>query len=114
MPLEEANLPTRPNICCGYPTDAGESLSSIAEEKKEEGEEEERRNPRAGDIAICLNCGTWLVYLNGQNVTRLAHPRDLAVLDLKDLRWLKKLRKYIRQRGRFWPKKRGGERFSPN
>jgi hypothetical protein len=107
--MQEPNLPEKPNICCGYPTDTGESISSLLDE-----EEEGMSNPRAGDIAICLNCGTWLVYMNGENVMRLAQLRDLAVLDLENLRRLKKLRKYIRRRGRFWPKKRAGERFSPN
>jgi hypothetical protein len=106
--VQESNLPIKPNICCGYPTDAGESLSSVV------GEEEESVNPRVGDIAICLNCGTWLVYMNEENVTRLAQSRDLALLDLELLKSLKKVRKYIRHRGRFWPRKRSGQRFSPN
>jgi hypothetical protein len=107
--LQEPNLPEKPNICCGYPTDTGESLSYLAGE-----DNDELANPRAGDIALCLNCGAFLAYLNEQNVMRLAQSRDLAALDLEQLRRLKKLRKYIRQRGRVWPRKRGGKRFYPN
>jgi hypothetical protein len=103
--MQEANLPTKPNICCGYPTNAAECVLK---------EPEEDDVARAGDLGICLNCGTWLVYLNEQNDTCLAGARDLAALDLEELRRFKKVRKYIRRRGRIWPKKKAGARFSPN
>src|SRR5690348_13216624 len=106
--LEEPNLPTKPNICCGYPTNAGEDPASIF------GKNEKDTNPQAGDIAICLNCGTPLVYMNEQNVTRLAGALDLAELGLETLKRLKKARKYIRRRGRIWPRKRAGQRFHPS
>ena len=105
--LEEPNLPIKPNICCGYPTDAAESFNSIVEE-------EETRNPRAGDFVVCLNCGTLLVYINEKNDMRFAQARDNALLTPGELKRLKKIRKYIRQRGRIWPRKRSGHRASPN
>jgi hypothetical protein len=107
--LEESNLPTKPNICCGYPTDSGESLSSLMEE-----EEEETVNPRVGDLAVCLNCGAFLVYMNEQNDMRFARALDLADLSPENLKRFKKARKFIRQRGRFWPRKRAGQRFHPS
>jgi hypothetical protein len=105
--LDKPNLPLKPNICCGYPTDTGESFGSIL------GEEEDP-NPNAGDIAICLNCGAYLVYRDEENGTRLANLQDLIGLSDKRRNQLKKTRRYIRGRGRIWPKKKGGERFSPN
>jgi hypothetical protein len=105
--LEGPNLPTKPNICCGYPTNSGENFSSLTEE-------EETVNPRVGDLAVCLNCGAFLVYMNEQNTMRFAQARDLAGLDPADLKRFKKARKFIRQRGRFWPRKRGGQRFHPS
>jgi len=106
--LEEPNLPERPNICCGYPTDAAETLTSLMEE------DGECPNPREGDLVVCFNCGTLLVYMNEQNETRLARLLDTADLTPEALKRLKKARKYIRQRGRIWPRKRAGSRFSPN
>ena len=105
--LEESNLPTKPNICCGYPTDCGENLASILGE-------EEAIDPGVGDLVVCLNCGTFLVYMNEKNDTRFAKPLDLADLTPEDLKRIKKVRKYIRFRGRFWPRKRGGQRIHPN
>jgi hypothetical protein len=71
-------------------------------------------DPHAGDVAICLNCGTYLVYLTEENDCRLAELKDLIPLRDKQRKQLKKARKYIRRRGRIWPKKAAGERFSPN
>ena len=103
--MQEPNLPTKPNICCGYPSNAAECVS------KEPWEDDVAR---AGDLGICLNCGAWLVYLNEENDTCLARPLDLAGLEPEELRRFKKVRKYIRRRGRIWPRKKAGSRFGPN
>ena len=105
--LEESNLPTKPNICCGYPTDSGENITSLLGE-------EAAVNPRVGDLAVCLNCGAFLVYMNERNDMRFAQVRDLAELSPENLKRFKKARKFIRGRGRFWPKKRSGQRFHPS
>jgi hypothetical protein len=88
--------------------DAGESFATML------GETELDPDPHAGDVAICLNCGTLLVYLDEENNTRLAQLQDLIPLRDKRRKQLKKAQKYVRRRGRIWPKKIGGERFSPN
>jgi hypothetical protein len=105
--LPQPNLPTKPNICCGYPTDSGENITSLLEEG-------EAFNPRVGDLAVCLNCGAFLVYMSERNTMRFAQVRDLAELSAENLKRFKKARKFIRQRGRFWPKKRSGQRFHPS
>ena len=106
--MDKPNLPLKPSICCGYPTDAGESFSTML------GEVELDPEPHAGDVAICLNCGAYLVYLDEENNSRLAELLDLKLISDKRRLQLRKAKKYIRRRGRIWPKKKGGERFSPN
>jgi hypothetical protein len=106
--MDKPNLPIRASICCGYPVDAGESFDAML------GEYEDDPDPHAGDVAICLNCGTYLVYLDEENNVRLAQLQDITKLSDKKQKQLKKARKYVRRRGRFWPRKTGGERFSPN
>ena len=108
--MDKPNLPLKPNVCCGYPVDTGESFDSVLGEVKYEPDPD----PNVGDLAICLNCGTYLVYTTEENDTRLAELRDLIGLSDKRRKQLKKVRKYLRARGRIWPKKKGGERFSPN
>jgi len=78
------------------------------------GETELDPDPHPGDVAICLNCGTYLVYLDEENNARLAELFDLKQLSDKRRNQLKKAGRYIRRRGRIWPRKKGGERFSPN
>jgi hypothetical protein len=78
------------------------------------GEIELDPDPHAGDVALCLNCGTLLVYLDEENNARLAELIDLIPLSDKRRKQLKKAQRHVRRRGRIWPKKRGGERFSPN
>jgi hypothetical protein len=106
--MDKPNLPLRPSICCGYPVDAGESFATML------GEMELDPDPHAGDIGICLNCGAYLVYLDDANNCRFAQLLDLNLLSDKRRRQLKKARKYVQKRGRIWPDKKGGERFSPN
>jgi hypothetical protein len=110
MSLSGPNLPLKPNVCCGYPVDAGESFASALGEVDYEPDPD----PHAGDIGLCLNCGTYLVYLDDHNNCRLAELQDLIGLTDKRRLQLKKARRYVRKRGRFWPKKKAGERFSPN
>jgi hypothetical protein len=104
--MDKPNLPLKPNVCCGYPVNAGESFTSLF------GEYEPDPTPRAGDLAICLNCGTYLVYTSEENDARLAERQDLIGLSDKRRLQLKKAQKYLRRRGRIWPRKKGGERFS--
>ena len=108
--IEKSNLPNKPNACCGYPTDAGENFATLLGEI----EFDPDPNPNAGDISICLNCGTCLVYLDEKNNTRLAELWDLNQVSDKRRKQLKKAQKYLRRRGRIWPRKKAGERFSPN
>jgi len=84
---EGPNLPRKANACCGFETDVGESQG------------EPGAQPRRGDIAICLNCGAWLVYRNSENDTKLARAREIYGLEPRDMELLVELRKFIRARG---------------
>ena len=79
------------NPCCGYITDASDSLPNFKTE-----------TPSMGDIAVCLNCGAILVYKDGlRNITQLARPEDLKALDLAQCRYIARAQRYIRARGIF-------------
>ena len=106
--MDKPNLPAKASICCGYPTDTGESFGTML------GEIELDPDPHTGDVGLCLNCGAYLVYLDEENTKRLAELRDLLGISDKRRKQLKKAKRYIRNRGRIWPKKKGGARFSPN
>jgi hypothetical protein len=106
--MDKPNLPLRPSVCCGYPVDAGETFDHML------GETGLNDDPHAGDVGICLNCGTYVVYLDEENNARLAELRDITQLSDKRQKQLKKAQRYVRRRGRIWPEKKGGERFSPN
>lgn len=82
---EGPNVRRKANACCGYETEVGESQG------------EPGAQPRRGDIAICLNCGAWLVYRNSE--TKLARAREIYGLEPGDMERLVEMRKFIRARG---------------
>ena len=68
--------------------DAGESFATMLDELELD------PDPHAGDVAICLNCGAYLVYLDEENNCRFAQLLDLHRIPERRLKQLKKARKY--------------------
>lgn len=90
----EPNLELGLNPCCGYLTDSVDSLPDFKDEL-----------PNLGDVSVCLNCGTLLVYTKAgtANLTRLATRKDIEPFNAKQRRILRKVQKIIFRRGRFRP-----------
>ena len=91
---EEPNLEPGINPCCGYITNSCDTLPDFGDSL-----------PNVGDINLCLNCGTILIYTKAgtSNVTRLATRRDLESLNAHQRRILSKTQKYIFRRGPIYP-----------
>lgn len=80
------------NPCCGYVVTVDTDVDNLIDPSTE------AVNPKPTDIAICLNCGSTLVY--GDDLkTRLATPKELYELAQEDLSNLMKVRAYIKERG---------------
>jgi hypothetical protein len=87
-----ALLPSKSlNPCCGYITNAADEVITGWDPLTE---------PRPGDIAICLNCGALLTFLNAEGDKRLAWPGEVARLNSRERRMLRKSQQYISKRGR--------------
>jgi len=83
------------NPCCGYVTDtAGDLNSDFLDDAV----------PNVGDLSICFNCGSLLVYVDGaRNKTRSAKRDDIERLNSKQRKLMGKAQKYIRRRGLLHP-----------
>jgi hypothetical protein len=84
------NLPPHANPCCGHVTDASSEVGRM----------DELQLPDAGDIAICINCGAILLYIDPkQNVTRYARRIEIETLPREAKHKLSEMQKFIRKRG---------------
>jgi hypothetical protein len=84
----DRRLAAKTNPCCGYVTDTGVNPF------------EPRLVPRPGDIDLCLNCGEIMVYTSWKNDKRLARAGEVQALSGKEFKWLMRMRKRIKKRGR--------------
>jgi hypothetical protein len=79
------------NPCCGYVSNAAELVSRDSPPCQ----------PQRGDIGVCINCGTLLVYCDGPlNKTQVATPLDLGRLTSEDRKLLFRAQCFISRRGR--------------
>jgi len=77
------------NVCCGYVTNAADSLPNF-----------ETVDPNKGDLGICLNCGALLVYIDGKrNITQLAGRQDIELLNSAQRKYIGRAQRYVRARG---------------
>ena len=91
------NIELSLNPCCGYLTNASDMIIDY--------ELKELQTPNPGDVALCLNCGSLLVYKDGpRNITRLCGNRDLAQVTKRDRLMLAKAQRYVRARGLIHPR----------
>jgi hypothetical protein len=79
-------LPSQANPCCGYRTDSASQMfkrSSMGP-------------PKEGDLSVCINCGTILVYVDPKNnIQRVAKPFDLMNLPSKTIYQLSLLKQSV-------------------
>jgi len=88
----EHNLPPHANPCCGHVTDASSDIEDLDLDKM--------AMPDVGDIAVCLNCGAILVYIDPErNVTRYAHRIEIETLPRATRHKLSVMQKFIHKRG---------------
>ena len=84
------------NACCGYVSDSADLLPTF----------DQTVLPARGNFSICINCGSLLVYRDGQrNLTRLATRIETELLNSAQRRYIRKAQRYIRKRG--WIRKPG-------
>jgi hypothetical protein len=73
--------------CCGHPLDATQCLDGDF-------------SPEPGDLSVCFNCGSWLVFTDRKGAVRLMTPADAPLVDAESFRILSSARNEIQKRGR--------------
>lgn len=88
------NIPKQACPQCAYPQDTAENPHDEAD------------TPTVGDVTICLNCGSILVFGDGL-LLKKPSPDDEVQIYLEAsseaLRTIKGAQAFIKRRGRFWP-----------
>lgn len=93
--MNKENIPAQPCPRCQYPQDTAEVPDKPDVQ------------PGPGDVSICLNCGDLLRFNDAMMLVVPTADEEVQMyldFDLKQRRIVHTAQKYIKERGRFWPK----------